>query len=151
MFKPISSRVPPLLAGASTSCPPDIIHVMNAPRSSPFLLLFSFCGIIVNANRRTNGVGLGTRLHLNYTNGTHGYSQCTCSFSWSDICCFPPAHTHRWGSYACVLCNNLHGGGETLCNTTTIVQITYCCLGKKFREQLLDLLQGICCFLLMLQ
>ena len=50
----------------SLSRPPDVTHVMNAPRPSPFF----FCTlplpcIILNANRRTkNGVGLGTRLIL---------------------------------------------------------------------------------------
>jgi len=29
-----------------TPCPPDITHVMNAPRPSPFLLFFRFCAIL---------------------------------------------------------------------------------------------------------
>ena len=46
----------------STSRPPDVIHVVNAPRTSPFIVGLSFPCIIVNANGRQKQGGLGTRL-----------------------------------------------------------------------------------------
>ena len=49
----------------STSRPPDVTHVINETRPSPFFALFPLPCIILNANRRTkNGGGLGTRLRL---------------------------------------------------------------------------------------
>ena len=47
----------------STSCPPDVIHVIGVPRPSPFFAPLP-CTIL-NKNRRTkNGGGLGTRLDI---------------------------------------------------------------------------------------
>ena len=43
----------------SISHPPDIIHVMNAPRPSPF---FASCVLFMNMS----GEGLGTRLSFVY-------------------------------------------------------------------------------------
>ena len=49
------------LPPTSTSCPPDVIHVIGVPRPSPFFTLF--CFRVLGENRGTkNGGGLGTRL-----------------------------------------------------------------------------------------
>ena len=52
----------------STSCTPDVPHVMNDTRPSPF---FTALCIIVNANRRTerNGVA-GNKANTMYGDGT---------------------------------------------------------------------------------
>ena len=47
----------------STLRPPDVIHVIGVPRSSPFFALFHFH---VNKEQK-NGGGLGTRLSLTYS------------------------------------------------------------------------------------
>ena len=43
---------PPYVHLVSTSCPPDVIHMMNAPRPSLFFAGLPLPCIIVNANRR---------------------------------------------------------------------------------------------------
>ena len=50
------------LPPTSTLGPHDIIHVMDAPRPSPFFAGLQLLCTIVNANQ--NGGGLGTRLVL---------------------------------------------------------------------------------------
>ena len=48
---------PPYVIFVSTSCPPDVTHVMDETRPSPFFVLFRFCKL-----KNKNGGGLGTRL-----------------------------------------------------------------------------------------
>ena len=43
---------PPPTSLRVTSCPPDVTHVMNETRPSPFFALFRFRVLYVNANRR---------------------------------------------------------------------------------------------------
>ena len=48
----------------STSCPPDVIHVIGVPRPSPFFVLFRFHVLRKpkNKQKKKNGGGLGMRL-----------------------------------------------------------------------------------------
>ena len=46
----------------STSCPPDVIHVIGVPRPSPFFMLFCFCVLYWTQTEEKNGGGLGMRL-----------------------------------------------------------------------------------------
>ena len=45
--------IPPYVIIVSTSRPPDVTHVMNESRPSPFFALFRFRVLYLNANRRT--------------------------------------------------------------------------------------------------
>ena len=61
MTQCIILQLPPSLPSLPTSCP-TVIHVMNAPRRPPFFAALPLPYIIVNANRKQNGGGLGMRL-----------------------------------------------------------------------------------------
>ena len=62
----------PYVIFASTSCPPDITHVMNETRPSPFFCALPLLCIILNANRRTQNGNEATYMHCTlgsmYTN-----------------------------------------------------------------------------------
>ena len=65
------------LPPTSTSCPPDVIHVINAPRLSLFFAGLPLPCIIVNAKPKDqNGIGLGLRLVIRGTGVTcrHTYT-----------------------------------------------------------------------------
>ena len=53
------------LPPTSTSCPPDVIHVMGVTRPSPIFAALLLLCFILNANRRTkNGGSQETRLSI---------------------------------------------------------------------------------------
>ena len=57
---------PPYIIFASTSRPPDITHVINKTRPSPFFVLFHLVVLYWIHTKELTGGGLGTRLHADH-------------------------------------------------------------------------------------